>query len=99
MRTWIAEGRVNRGSLVWREGWPDWKQAGPLFPGLLAGAEMEITGLTKIPQIEGTAQRESAVDLYRRRKSPKTAVTVVVLLVIACLILFATLVYVVNYVN
>ena len=32
MRQWIAEGRVNAESMVWREGWDDWKQAGSLFP-------------------------------------------------------------------
>ena len=34
MRQWIAEGRVTADSLVWREGWPDWKIASVAFPDL-----------------------------------------------------------------
>src|SRR6185369_10065507 len=34
MRKWISEGRVSRDSLVWREGWTDWQNAGKLFPTL-----------------------------------------------------------------
>jgi hypothetical protein len=34
MRRWLDEGRVSSDSLVWREGWPDWKAAGPVFPSL-----------------------------------------------------------------
>ena len=34
MRRWLEEGRVSADSLVWREGWPDWKPAGPVFPSL-----------------------------------------------------------------
>src|SRR5262245_39584530 len=36
MRRWIAEGRVSSDSLVWREGWTDWQNAGKLFPVLQA---------------------------------------------------------------
>ena len=34
MRKWISEGRVSSDSLVWREGWTDWQNAGKLFPTL-----------------------------------------------------------------
>jgi hypothetical protein len=34
MRQWIDEGRVTPDSLVWREGWPDWKIASETFPNL-----------------------------------------------------------------
>ena len=34
MRRWLSEGRVNADSMVWREGWEDWKLAGPIFPSL-----------------------------------------------------------------
>jgi hypothetical protein len=35
LRRWIAEGRVSNDSLVWREGWADWREAGHLFGALL----------------------------------------------------------------
>ncbi|MCB9939105.1 MAG: DUF4339 domain-containing protein [Planctomycetaceae bacterium] len=34
MRRWLAEGRVSADSMVWREGWEDWKLAAPIFPSL-----------------------------------------------------------------
>lgn len=33
-RGWITEGRVSSDSLVWRDGWPDWRAAGEVFDGL-----------------------------------------------------------------
>jgi len=43
MRNWIAEGRVSPDSLVWREGWRDWQEAGQVFaqlrgPAILSAA-------------------------------------------------------------
>ncbi len=34
MRRWVEEGRVSADSMVWQEGWADWKLAGPVFPSL-----------------------------------------------------------------
>lgn len=34
MRTWLQEGRVSADTLVWREGWADWQDAGRVFPQL-----------------------------------------------------------------
>jgi len=34
MRNWIGEGRVSSDSLVWREGWRDWRGASDVFPTL-----------------------------------------------------------------
>ena len=35
MRNWLAEGRVSSETLVWREGWREWQEAGKVFPQLL----------------------------------------------------------------
>lgn len=35
-RAWIAEGRVAADSMVWREGWPEWKIASSVLPQLQA---------------------------------------------------------------
>jgi hypothetical protein len=32
MRAWLKEGRIGPDSLVWREGWRDWKEASATFP-------------------------------------------------------------------
>ncbi|MGD0897258.1 MAG: GYF domain-containing protein, partial [Thermoguttaceae bacterium] len=34
MQGWLAEGRLSADSLVWREGWRDWQEAGSVFPQL-----------------------------------------------------------------
>ena len=34
MRRWLDEGRVSPDSLVWREGWDDWKTGDAAFPSL-----------------------------------------------------------------
>jgi hypothetical protein len=34
MRQWLDQGRLASDSLVWREGWPDWRLAGTIFPQL-----------------------------------------------------------------
>jgi hypothetical protein len=34
MRSWLAEGRLSADTLVWREGWRDWQEAGNVFPQL-----------------------------------------------------------------
>ncbi|MHB0959246.1 MAG: DUF4339 domain-containing protein [Pirellulaceae bacterium] len=47
MRRWLGEGRISADALVWREGWPDWKSAGPIFPSLevFQGRVSEATSL------------------------------------------------------
>ena len=36
MRAWLNEGRVTANSLVWRDGWPEWRSAAATFPSLAA---------------------------------------------------------------
>jgi len=69
MRSWISDGRVAGDSLVWREGWADWRQASEVLPQCagsstgyvsqgLAAASLQQAGA---PQQPGGA--ESGVDL------------------------------------
>jgi hypothetical protein len=44
MRSWLAEGRVSADSLVWREGWRDWLEAGEVFPQLRTDQTMAFLG-------------------------------------------------------
>jgi hypothetical protein len=46
MGTWVAEGRVSPDSLVWREGWRDWREAAAVFPQL--GGTNYIPGMQDI---------------------------------------------------
>ncbi|MBN1394371.1 MAG: DUF4339 domain-containing protein [Pirellulales bacterium] len=47
MRNWLAEGRIAAETLVWREGWRDWREAGGVFPQLSRPAA--VPGLEEIP--------------------------------------------------
>ena len=48
MRAWISEGRVALDSLVWREGWQQWRPAASVFP--------QLTGIAR----SATAQAPAA---------------------------------------
>jgi hypothetical protein len=50
MRTWIAEGRVSPDSLVWREGWRDWREAASIFP--------DLPGSNFVPGLQGILPQE-----------------------------------------
>jgi GYF domain 2 len=56
MRGWIAEGRVSPDSLVWREGWRDWREAAQVFPQLTAPDDA-VSGL------EGPAANDAIPEL------------------------------------
>jgi GYF domain 2 len=106
MRKWIAEGRVSSDSLVWREGWTDWRDAGQLFPALAtsphSGAAVPAqTGLPPIPNNGAAAVRASPLRPADRnspgkRKNNDLAVAALVCLVLVCLILVTVLVVVLS---
>lgn len=64
MRKWIAEGRVSADSLVWREGFPEWRVASDVFPSLgrSAMAAMAVASApTVAPTVAPTAAPMAAV--------------------------------------
>ncbi|MCU0880639.1 MAG: DUF4339 domain-containing protein [Pirellulaceae bacterium] len=106
MRTWLVEGRVSGDSLVWREGWTDWRSAGQVFPQL-AGASpaMSVTTVTPIganqpaaspaaetPRSQRTAARYSA----KKKSGSGVAIAALVGLVLVCVVLIGVLVVVLN---
>ena len=86
MRRWIEEGRVSADSLVWREGWADWKSAGPVFPTLqqetpeAVSADSELT-----PATSGSPMRAAT------RPPGKKSVATVVILGLVIVVLFSVL--------
>jgi len=42
MRLWIGESRITPSTLVWRDGWPQWKSAREVFPELGGGAAKSV---------------------------------------------------------
>lgn len=93
MRQWIAEGRVTGDSLVWRNGWPDWLNAGNVFDSLpkVATAKDNIPQETTPELMRPNSTTAGATKGSRRRKSERTTTTAVVLLLLAILLLSGAL--------
>jgi hypothetical protein len=103
MRKWIAEGRVSSDSLVWREGWTDWQNAGKLFPTLQAAGSASQTPApvvsTTVPMsqratVRATASRAATTRGPIKRNSNALAIAVLVGLALVCVVLGAVLVYI-----
>jgi len=92
MRRWIAEGRVAGDSLVWREGWADWKSASTIFPDLAggrsgpaAGGAGDAIGLSRVGS-------DAAPYRARPRKSNTMVVAMLIVLAVASIGLLVALV-------
>jgi hypothetical protein len=105
MRRWIAEGRVSSDSLVWREDWNDWREAGQLFPALAtsphSGAAAQAPTALPFPNGAAAAVGTSALRPAERKPVGKRgnndlAVAALVCLVLVCLILVTVLVVVLS---
>lgn len=91
MRKWIAEGRVSSDSLVWREGWADWKNAGQLFPHLASAGGPSASA----PSVPTTPASRIANRYQAKKKSGSgMAVAFLVVLALVCAGLVGVLVYV-----
>ncbi|MBW3600551.1 MAG: DUF4339 domain-containing protein [Planctomycetes bacterium] len=100
MRKWLGEGRVSADSLVWREGWPDWRKAARVFPSLAAASAPAATS----PAASGSAPGAASPSLRalrgpRRRDSNTFAVTAIIVLVLASIGLLAGLLWVLGVIG
>jgi hypothetical protein len=93
MRKWIAEGRVTGTSLVWREGWPDWRSAADALPGI-GSSTASATEPIGAPIVSPTPTRMTNRYVAGRKKSNTLAVAVLVVLTILCLVMVGVLVVV-----
>lgn len=90
MRGWIAEGRVSADSLVWRDGWADWRNAAQVFPSLGGTAPAPLGGVA-VPNVAPRAK-----PLYAKKKhTQSSSVAALICLVLVCMFLVALLAYVV----
>ena len=97
MRKWIGEGRVSGDSLVWREGWPDWRAASSVFPALgsaaPAAASLAPQAASPVPAATPTAHSMGSLPAtstryqQRRRGNPGLAIFVVLALGLLCAVL------------
>ena len=87
LRQWIKEGRVSADSMVWREGWPDWKTAGPIFselspvPPLNDSADVGTTQSTQVPEVgtQSPSKTRGQVTAGRSRRNRKSLAAVICL--------------------
>jgi hypothetical protein len=91
MRKWITEGRVTADSLVWREGWTDWKNAAASLPGFSSPTAASVPA---IPEFTTAIARPTTPYIARRKKSNALGVAVLVVLALVCIALVAVLVVV-----
>ena len=104
MRKWITEGRVTADSLVWCEGWENWREAGPMFPQLPSPPSSDVAAgafaAGGIPQVGGPGESSFVVQdsttparslRPHRRNSRGLAIAAVAVLVLVSLGLLVTL--------
>jgi len=94
MRNWLGEGRVTSDSLVWREGWTDWQDAGKVFPALAPAAAGPIASPTPLVGLTTQIVPRSAPRPAAKQGASGTAIAVVAGLALVCLVLVAVLAYV-----
>jgi hypothetical protein len=103
MRTWLAEGRLSGDTLVWREGWRDWQEAGRVFPQLqrdsgsvqgMAGVALESPPDLPLDFSPPEPRSEHPYHPKTRRRFNGNQFTLVAALVIAVAILVTVFLYV-----
>lgn len=94
MRRWLAEGRVNADSMVWREGWEDWKLAGPLFPSLEEGPSTKPAAVKPAPSflVPGDEEQDISKPVAapaRRAVTKKKSIAPLIILGLLIVVLLA----------
>jgi hypothetical protein len=88
MRQWLAEGRIGHNTLVWREGWRDWRQALDVFQQLrIKDPTADIT-TADTPYME---QHSSPAGQSTTHRTPKNMLTLTTVLIILTLIILVSL--------
>lgn len=83
LQQWIGEGRVASTALLWRDGWPQWREASEALPDLtaqLAAAPSDVTaaqvnGSSQASGSPGTAEPVTAQPDSQPQSRPVAAVT------------------------
>lgn len=79
MRQWLAENRIAGDSLVWREGWRDWKTAAEVFPQLNPASQFSPFGALGVETARAAPGAGTRVVLPRRSNNTLQIVLVVAL--------------------
>jgi hypothetical protein len=87
MRGWLTEGRITPGSLVWREGWRDWREAAKVFPQTTANHPEYIFESIVAEEMSAHAPAELYAPSKSRRRPPTMQTWIFAALVAAVVIL------------
>jgi hypothetical protein len=93
MRKWLGEGRVTIDSLVWREGWTDWRAAAKVFPDLGNGKNGAVAKdiVAEVPVVAEMPRRPIRP---ARKASTAQGIGIVITLGVVCVGLFVALIWV-----
>jgi hypothetical protein len=99
MRRWLSEGRVSADSLVWREGWEDWKTGEAVFPSLRTTQTAPEPVLADPVAVESLGELsirhpQPAVPKPRGKKTKARNVAIVICLLVVFIGLLAALFFV-----
>jgi hypothetical protein len=93
MRTWLTEGRVSADSLVWREGWRDWQEAGTVFSKLRSNQIIDFLEATPVATAADQGyMAPAAAHTHRpkvRQSSDRNQIALLIVLSLAVIVLFA----------
>jgi len=93
MRSWLTEGRIAADSMVWREGWRDWKDAASTFPQLGGEALPNLNVMLGVAPQGQTATLVTPQPLQPTPPKSKQGL-IIALLLLAVLILVGVFVWV-----
>jgi hypothetical protein len=79
LQTWLAEGRLTIDTLLWREGWPDWRPAREVFRQLSSRPAMSATADLGGELDEAAASRPAATGRTRPRNPHAVAIGMMIL--------------------
>ncbi len=92
IRSWIAEGRVSADSLIWREGWRDWRVASSEFPEL--AAEEEMAQLRSIaPRRPSPSSARTTSAKQKPTSFSRTALVIILVTVAGAMVLSGALIW------
>jgi hypothetical protein len=95
MRKWLGEGRVSSDSLVWRDGWTDWKSAAAVFPSLggapVPAPSAPLLSGAVVPATASASKNAAARSVRAKKRGNSFAVGMVIglgLLAVLLLVVF-----------
>ena len=99
MRKWLGEGRVSADSLVWRDGWQDWKNAALVFPSLGGAVAPAVEAPGAAVTFATPAKASASRPGRAKKRSNGMAVAAVITLGVIAVALLVVFIYVLSTMN